>query len=226
MMPSSASRTSSAARTTSPTPACRCSCSKRWQSDPPAFGHHSLLIGADGQALSKRLGALSIESLRESGPRAVGARQLHGADRHLRRHRAAARASTSLPSSSRSTRSPPAPARFDPEELKALNAKLLHATPYDQRRRAPRAARHRRRRRRSGRPCAAISRARRCRRLVAHRQRRRRSRHRGSRADRQGRRAASRRAVGRHDLGRVDRGARRRPAGARGGRCFIRCAWR
>ena len=35
--------------------------------DPPAFGHHSLLIGADGQALSKRLGALSIESLRESG---------------------------------------------------------------------------------------------------------------------------------------------------------------
>ena len=35
--------------------------------DPPAFGHHSLLIGADGQALSKRLGALSIASLRESG---------------------------------------------------------------------------------------------------------------------------------------------------------------
>ena len=34
---------------------------------PPAFGHHSLLIGADGQALSKRLGELSIESFREAG---------------------------------------------------------------------------------------------------------------------------------------------------------------
>ena len=35
--------------------------------EPPAFAHHSLLVGADGHALSKRLGALSIESLREAG---------------------------------------------------------------------------------------------------------------------------------------------------------------
>ena len=34
---------------------------------PPAFAHHSLLVGADGHALSKRLGALSIESFREAG---------------------------------------------------------------------------------------------------------------------------------------------------------------
>ncbi len=34
---------------------------------PPAFGHHSLLIGADGQALSKRLGALSVQSFRDAG---------------------------------------------------------------------------------------------------------------------------------------------------------------
>ena len=33
----------------------------------PAFAHHSLLIGADGEALSKRLGALSIRSFREQG---------------------------------------------------------------------------------------------------------------------------------------------------------------
>ena len=59
------------------------------EADPPAFGHHSLLIGADGQALSKRLGALSIESLREERSRAAGARQLHGADRNIRRDRAA-----------------------------------------------------------------------------------------------------------------------------------------
>src|SRR5262249_5925644 len=34
---------------------------------PPEFGHHSLLIGADGQALSKRLGALSVQSFRDEG---------------------------------------------------------------------------------------------------------------------------------------------------------------
>src|SRR5690606_2456888 len=34
---------------------------------PPQFGHHSLLVAADGQALSKRLGALSIASLRDDG---------------------------------------------------------------------------------------------------------------------------------------------------------------
>ena len=34
---------------------------------PPALAHHSLLIGADGQALSKRLGALSIAGFREAG---------------------------------------------------------------------------------------------------------------------------------------------------------------
>ena len=33
----------------------------------PAFAHHSLLVGTDGQALSKRLGALSIEGLRADG---------------------------------------------------------------------------------------------------------------------------------------------------------------
>jgi glutamyl-tRNA synthetase len=33
----------------------------------PRFGHHSLLIGADGKGLSKRLGSMSIARLRESG---------------------------------------------------------------------------------------------------------------------------------------------------------------
>ncbi len=35
--------------------------------EPPAFAHHSLLIGADGHALSKRLGALSVQSFRDAG---------------------------------------------------------------------------------------------------------------------------------------------------------------
>ena len=59
------------------------------EAEPPAFGHHSLLIGADGQALSKRLGALSIESLREEGLEPMAVASLHGADRHVGRHRAA-----------------------------------------------------------------------------------------------------------------------------------------
>ena len=75
MMPSSASRTSFAARITSPTRGVQMQLFEALEADPPAFGHHSLLIGADGQALSKRLGALSIESLREERARAVGARQ-------------------------------------------------------------------------------------------------------------------------------------------------------
>lgn len=34
---------------------------------PPAFAHHSLLTGAKGEELSKRIGALSLKDLRESG---------------------------------------------------------------------------------------------------------------------------------------------------------------
>ena len=33
----------------------------------PTFAHHSLLVGADGEGLSKRLGSLSIETMREDG---------------------------------------------------------------------------------------------------------------------------------------------------------------
>lgn len=34
---------------------------------PPSFAHHSLLTGAQGEELSKRIGALSLKDLRESG---------------------------------------------------------------------------------------------------------------------------------------------------------------
>ena len=40
---------------------------RRWRQPPPHFAHHNLLIGADGQGLSKRTGALSIAGLREAG---------------------------------------------------------------------------------------------------------------------------------------------------------------
>lgn len=35
--------------------------------EPPAFAHHSLLTGPEGEALSKRLGVLSLRDLREQG---------------------------------------------------------------------------------------------------------------------------------------------------------------
>ncbi|MDP1639354.1 MAG: glutamate--tRNA ligase family protein, partial [Hyphomicrobium sp.] len=101
------------------------------QSDPPAFGHHSLLIGADGHALSKRLGALSIESLRESGlePLAIASyTALIGTSDAIAPHGSLDELASVFGFDKIST----APARFDPDELKVLNAKLLHATPYAQ----------------------------------------------------------------------------------------------
>ena len=98
--------------------------------EPPAFGHHSLLIGADGQALSKRLGALSIESLREAGiePLALASyTALIGTSDPIEPQASLDELAGRFAFSKIST----GPARFDPEELKALNARLLHTTPYD-----------------------------------------------------------------------------------------------
>jgi glutamyl-tRNA synthetase len=97
--------------------------------EPPAFGHHSLLIGADGQALSKRLGALSIESLREAGiePLALASyTALIGTSDPIEPQASLDELAGRFAFSKIST----GPARFDPEELKALNARLLHRTPY------------------------------------------------------------------------------------------------
>ncbi len=97
---------------------------------PPIFAHHNLLVKADGQALSKRFGALSVESLREDGlePLAIISH--------------AATIGTSDPVQAFPERKKiaenfgfdklsRAPARFDEEELRGLNAKLLHILPYE-----------------------------------------------------------------------------------------------
>ncbi len=49
----------------------------------PQFAHHSLLTGADGQGLSKRLGSLSIAGMREQGLEAMAVVSHCGAARHL-----------------------------------------------------------------------------------------------------------------------------------------------
>jgi glutamyl-tRNA synthetase len=95
----------------------------------PEFGHFPLLVGADGEALSKRLGSLSVMDLRVQGyePMAVLS--------HL------AKLGTSDPVEARLSfdqlvaefsfdKIGRAPARFDPEELKRVNAAVLHQSDY------------------------------------------------------------------------------------------------
>lgn len=97
--------------------------------DAPAFGHFPLLVGADGGALSKRLGSLSVYDLAQDGyePMAVLS--------HL------AKIGTSDPVEARTTieqlaeefgfeKIGRAPARFDPEELRRVNAAVLHQLDY------------------------------------------------------------------------------------------------
>lgn len=96
----------------------------------PQFAHHSLLIGADGEGLSKRLGSLSIEAMREDGIEAAAITSLLAK---------LGTASPVVPQTDLSilaeefdfAKMGRAPARFDEEELLALNAKLLHETPYE-----------------------------------------------------------------------------------------------
>ncbi len=97
--------------------------------EAPRFGHHSLLIGADGNALSKRLGALSVQSFRDDGlePMAVLSHAaLVGTSDAIEPHRTREELAALLDFSKIST----SPGRFDIEELKALNAKLLHKLDY------------------------------------------------------------------------------------------------
>ncbi len=97
---------------------------------PPEFAHHSLLIGADGHALSKRLGALSVLSFREAGlePMAVVSHAaLVGTSDSIEAH-ANIEELVALFSLDKISM---APGRFDIEDLKGLNAKLLHKLPYE-----------------------------------------------------------------------------------------------
>ncbi|MBS0252561.1 MAG: glutamate--tRNA ligase [Proteobacteria bacterium] len=96
---------------------------------PPEFGHHSLLVGADGQALSKRLGALSVQSFRDDGlePMAVLCHAaLVGTSDAIEPFKSRDELAAKLDFAKIST----APGRFDVAELKTLNSKLLHMLDY------------------------------------------------------------------------------------------------
>jgi len=98
---------------------------------PPAFAHMPLLVGADGEALSKRLGSLSVEQLREAGyePLAVLS--------HLGRIGTSdpLEIAPSLEVLSQTFdfgKMGRAPARYDTADLDRLNAAALHAMSYEQ----------------------------------------------------------------------------------------------
>ena len=63
---------SCAARTMSPIPALQLQMFEALGAAPPAFAHEALLVGSEGK-LSKRLGSLGVEAMREAGiePRAL-----------------------------------------------------------------------------------------------------------------------------------------------------------
>lgn len=97
--------------------------------NPPAFAHHSLFVGPDGEALSKRLGSLSLGTFREAGLEPMALTSYVAAlgtsdpvEPFATMADLAAR--FDLAKLSRS------PARFDEKELAELNAKLLHALPF------------------------------------------------------------------------------------------------
>ena len=98
--------------------------------EAPEMAHTPLLVGADGAGLSKRLGSLSIEQLREDGFEPLAIASL------------LAKIGTSDNVEVRSSleelagefdfgKIGRAPARFDEAELKKLNADILHEMPFE-----------------------------------------------------------------------------------------------
>ncbi len=92
----------------------------------PVFGHHNLLVDADGEPLSKRAGSQSVAGLREAGYEAMAVASLavllgtsEAVEPAHSLEELAAR--FALEHISR------APARFDEAELAGVNARLLHS---------------------------------------------------------------------------------------------------
>ena len=96
----------------------------------PAFAHHNLLTGAEGEGLSKRIGSLSLAELREEGFEALAVATvavLTGTSLPVEPHADLGQIAGTLDLSMISH----GPARFDPAELESLNARLLHEMPYE-----------------------------------------------------------------------------------------------
>ena len=95
----------------------------------PEFAHFSLMLGADGSGLSKRLGSLALAELRDSGLEPISL------NAHIARLGTAdpvvpAQTMQEIIDGFGMARLGRAPARFDPEDVVRLNARILHETPY------------------------------------------------------------------------------------------------
>ena len=96
----------------------------------PEFGHFPLLVGKDGEGLSKRLGSLSIESMRGDGVEPMAILSLLaklGTSDAVE----AVLSIDDLVGTFDFAKIGRAPARFNPEDVTRLNSQLLHITEYD-----------------------------------------------------------------------------------------------
>ncbi len=98
--------------------------------EPPVYAHHSLLVDRDGGGLSKRLGSLGVRDLRERGlePETIVSYCATIASSKPVQVRSDLKKLAESFDLSKLSRSP---ARFDEEELDALNARLLHEMPAE-----------------------------------------------------------------------------------------------
>jgi glutamyl-tRNA synthetase len=99
--------------------------------EPPVFGHHNLLTTASGEGLSKRTGALSVRGLREQGiePMAIASLAvLTGTSEAI----AAAPSLHALAEAFDPEKVSKSPAKFDPDDLIALNRTVLQSMPYSE----------------------------------------------------------------------------------------------
>lgn len=97
----------------------------------PTFAHLPLLTDAAGQGLSKRLGSLSVGSLRDDDgiePLALACLLAKLGTSDPIEPRPSLEALAHDFDFAKVSRATP---KFDPEELKRLNARVLHATPFD-----------------------------------------------------------------------------------------------
>jgi glutamyl-tRNA synthetase len=97
----------------------------------PQFGHHNLLVASDGGRLSKRLGSLSVQGLREAGLEALSVTSFVatiGSSDPV----APFASMQALADNFDFAKLSRAPARFDERELLALNAKSLHEKSFDE----------------------------------------------------------------------------------------------
>ena len=97
--------------------------------DIPGFAHMPLLVGADGAALSKRLGSLSIGEMRDMGYEPIAITS------HLGRIGTSdplevAESVQALGATFAFSKMGRAPARYDTADLDRLNAQALHALSY------------------------------------------------------------------------------------------------